>query len=540
MLHTYGDTSGDPTTQRDSNQEILSGTAVSSRRSSKSRQRSFANSVTENAGLKSGKRTEFICHEITGVSVVELRSLFEEPRKSDSNLRRPHQANPGKHMPKERRRSTRELSQTSGHGSSGTGSLKERRASRKVPEGCNGGSPVGELGSGAAGKARGSSPAGWNGLNNHRVPQVTITPEGGGCPREMQEEDWGDVNGPLRRKLSNSSLSSTGSSVFEESEDDILSDNETKSKGIVTLEPVEDTGINRPWSKIKTLVQWPFAASQRKRLSWVQLAGHKGSFKAGNEGTILKKFSENEKLCFEQLVGDVLYPYVPAYHGVVERDGDTYLQLTDLLGDFDGPCVMDCKMGIRTYLEDELVRARERPKLRKDMYKKMLEVDSEAPTPEEREQQAITKPRYMQWRETLSSTHTLGFRIEGIKKADGTCNTDFKKTRLKEDVSQVFIDFVEGNKNIISSYLKKLEEIRRVLESSEFFKKHEVIGSSLLFIHDRNEKANVWLIDFGKTTPLPEGQTLTHRLPWQEGNREDGYLWGLDNLLQLLADIPLQ
>ncbi|MBN3326295.1 IP3KA kinase, partial [Atractosteus spatula] len=448
-------------------------------------------------------------------------------------------------MPKERRRSNRELSQTSGHGSSGTGSLKERRASRKVTEGCNGGSPVGELGSGAAGKARGDSPGGWNRLNNHRVPQVTITPEGGGCPREMQEEDWGDVNGPLRRKLSNSSLSSTGSSVFEESEDDILSDNETKSKGIVTLEPVEDTGIlflvqNRPWSKIKTLVQWPFAASQRKRLSWVQLAGHKGSFKAGNEGTILKKFSENEKLCFEQLVGDVLYSYVPAYHGVVERDGDTYLQLTDLLGDFDGPCVMDCKMGIRTYLEDELVRARERPKLRKDMYKKMLEVDSEAPTPEEREQQAITKPRYMQWRETLSSTHTLGFRIEGIKKADGTCNTDFKKTRLKEDVSQVFIDFVEGNKNIISSYLKKLEEIRRVLESSEFFKKHEVIGSSLLFIHDHNEKANVWLIDFGKTTPLPEGQTLTHRLPWQEGNREDGYLWGLDNLLQLLADIQLQ
>lgn len=74
------------------------------------------------------------------------------------------------------------------------------------------------------------------------VPQVTITPEGGGSSREMQQEDLEDpVDGTLRRKLSNSSISSTGSSVAE-SEDDLLSDNESKSKGIVTLEPLVDPG----------------------------------------------------------------------------------------------------------------------------------------------------------------------------------------------------------------------------------------------------------------------------------------------------------
>lgn len=73
------------------------------------------------------------------------------------------------------------------------------------------------------------------------VPQVTITSDGNS--REITEEDLEEeVNGRLRRKLSNSSISSNGSSTaFDESEDDILSDNETKSKGIVTLEHLGDS-----------------------------------------------------------------------------------------------------------------------------------------------------------------------------------------------------------------------------------------------------------------------------------------------------------
>lgn len=431
-------------------------------------------------------------------------------------------------MPKECRRKT---SKDSGISGINEGSRLERRAAGKSSQ----------ISDDLIQKAAQIAPSSATGapavMDARRVPQVTITPEGGGCSREMQQEDWEDVvDGTLRRKLSNSSISSTGSSAME-SEDDLLSDNESKSKGIITLEHLVDTGESKPWWKLRTIVHWPFTAAQRRKLNWVQLAGHKGNFKAADEGNILKKFSENEMQCFEKLRDDALYPFVPGYHGVVEKDGESFLHMTDLLANFELPNVMDCKMGVRTYLEEELVRARERPKPREDLYKKMVEVDSEGPTPEEHSQRGVTKPRYMQWRETMSSTNTLGFRIEGIKKCDGTCRTDFKKTRSKQDVIQVFTDFVEGNVSIIKSYLSRLTEIQQALKMSAFFKQHEVIGSSLLFIHDHTGMAQVWMIDFGKTTVLPDGQTLNHGIPWQEGNREDGYLWGLDNLIHTLESV---
>ncbi|XP_068925208.1 inositol-trisphosphate 3-kinase B [Petaurus breviceps papuanus] len=374
------------------------------------------------------------------------------------------------------------------------------------------------------------------------IPAVIIT-DMGALEDGGLEEAQGSPRGimPLR-KLSSSSASSTGfSSSYDDSEEDISSDPERSldpnSAFLHTLDQ-QKPRVSKSWRKIKNMVHWsPFVMSFKKKYPWIQLAGHAGSFKAAANGRILKKHCESEQRCLDRLMTDVLKPFVPAYHGDVVKDGERYNQMEDLLADFDSPCVMDCKMGVRTYLEEELTKARKKPSLRKDMYQKMIEVDPDAPTEEENNQRAVTKPRYMQWRETISSTATLGFRIEGIKKEDGSVNRDFKKTKTKEQVTEAFREFTKGNRNILICYRDRLKDIRATLEISPFFKCHEVIGSSLLFIHDKKEQAKVWMIDFGKTTPLPEGQTLQHNIPWQEGNREDGYLSGLDNLIDILTEM---
>jgi 1D-myo-inositol-triphosphate 3-kinase len=85
-------------------------------------------------------------------------------------------------------------------------------------------------------------------------------------------------------------------------------------------------------------------------------------------------------------------------------------------------------------------------------------------------------------------------------------------------------------------FVERLRALRTAFMNSDFCSTHEVIGSSLLVIHDEH-KLGVWMIDFAKSVPLPPGTTVDHMSPWKLGNHEDGYLFGLNNLIRLVDSL---
>ncbi|XP_063972740.1 inositol-trisphosphate 3-kinase homolog isoform X2 [Diachasmimorpha longicaudata] len=271
--------------------------------------------------------------------------------------------------------------------------------------------------------------------------------------------------------------------------------------------------------------------------SWFQLSGHPDVFAPAGPGTVWKRRTggaENtERTVYEALSKDKqLSCYVPQFYREVEYKGDTFIELQDLLFGFDEPHVMDIKLGTRTFLESEVSTT----VLRADLYDKMIAINPNAPTTTEHKTKTVTKMRYMQFREEQSSTWSHGFRIEAMKLPGGPPITDLKTVRSHESVTDTMRLFLGDNQSVCKMLLEKLRDLVATIEVSPYFQTHEVIGSSIFMIYDK-EKVGVWLIDFAKTYPVPDGKRLNHRTPWVEGNHEEGLLFGLDNLISMLEEI---
>ncbi|KRT86433.1 hypothetical protein AMK59_6, partial [Oryctes borbonicus] len=262
--------------------------------------------------------------------------------------------------------------------------------------------------------------------------------------------------------------------------------------------------------------------------SWFQLSGHPDSLAPAGPGTVWKKRSggpeDTERIVYEEVSQDpIVRDIVPKYYREVEYQGEKFIELQDLLHGFQDPYVMDIKMGTRTFLESEVQKSTARP----DLYQKMIAIDPSAPTPEERESKAVTKLRYMQFRENQSSSCSNGFRIEAMKCRGSPPVTDLKKVKSNEEVARTLDMFLNNREDVKQRLLHRLNEIRTKIEQSEYFKKREVVGSSIFMIYD-DAKVGVWLIDFAKTNKLPDGVTVNHRKPWVPGNHEEGLLYGFD------------
>jgi 1D-myo-inositol-triphosphate 3-kinase len=83
----------------------------------------------------------------------------------------------------------------------------------------------------------------------------------------------------------------------------------------------------------------------------------------------------------------------------------------------------------------------------------------------------------MVWRETISTTSTFGFRIEGVRKSgvNGYSTKDFKTTRSEAQVLDAFLKFTQGcGSHVATQYLERLQDLRAALAQSQFFATHEV------------------------------------------------------------------
>ncbi|CAH0393993.1 unnamed protein product [Bemisia tabaci] len=278
-------------------------------------------------------------------------------------------------------------------------------------------------------------------------------------------------------------------------------------------------------------------SSTESHPEWFQLSGHPDCFAVAGPGTIWKKCSDStERDVYEALSKEpTLKNVIPRHLRTVEHDGQTFIELQDLLDGFEDPQVMDIKLGVRTFLESEV----QNTTARQDLYKKMVAIDPDAPTEEEKQLQAVTKLRYMQFRENQSSTCSQGFRIEAIKLSGEPPRSNLQRVKSIEDVQNTLKLFLQEKEKARSQLVTILRNIRNKLEQTQYFKTHEVVGSSILIIHD-NSKVGAWLIDFGKTRPVPDGLSVNHRTPWTPGNHEEGLLIGLDNLINIIENLKLK
>lgn len=306
----------------------------------------------------------------------------------------------------------------------------------------------------------------------------------------------------------------------------------------------------------------------------VQAGGHADAFhKDSDDGLIAKETDAKERDVYEEL-NDPILAFVPSYHGSFtseKHDEKVCIRMQNLTAGCARPCIMDIKMGIRTFVEAEVAKTEKR----KDLAKKMA--DGGGKLTDDEVANGITKLQYMQFRERESSTSTFGWRIEAIV-MHGSEKTDGKKLKERADLLQALRSYLNGRTDVGEALLARLLALRSVLEASSFFRTHEFIGSSLLFVcvslltapmqisptahnlrsmlrarrYDEAAPAasqsppglqlgNIWMIDFAKTAKVaPEIQaTYSHHVPWERGNQADGYLTGIDSLIECWQELVL-
>jgi len=309
------------------------------------------------------------------------------------------------------------------------------------------------------------------------------------------------------------------------------------------------------------------SGEMRQRALSTFASGHKDLFsrntveRQGRERDVVAKVTcETECSTYRELMADeALRPLVPELFDIthaplvegapVAADKAFAVHLEDVTAGCQAPCVMDIKLGTRTFLETDAGQN----KPRKDLLAKLDEFAPHEATPEE-QSQGLTKLRYLSLRDQYSTSSTHGFRVDGIdlsdkraRRPDGPALPVPAKLRsLHSDAAldealRSFFDACGFGADLRAIFAARVVAMRATMDASPWIAHHECIATSLLFVYDgvskeaARESADVHWIDFTKVIKVEE--PLSHRAEWVPGTQshEDGLLRGMDGIIDKLA-----
>ena len=203
-------------------------------------------------------------------------------------------------------------------------------------------------------------------------------------------------------------------------------------------------------------------------------------------------------------------------------------------------------MGCRTVTPADLSKF-EWP--RPELLAKMMEIDPSAASEEEKAKKGVGQVRYLSFLDQLSSTASLGFRIDAAKTVvDKELDTlplpsghTFETLKSEANVESALCAFLQDDYALCKAVIGKLEAVAAALERSEFFAKHVMLRSTLLLVYDdvAHAKMELKMLNFGSCYPAPDGAKASHEgLTWggTAESHEDGYLTGVRSILRILKD----
>ena len=177
---------------------------------------------------------------------------------------------------------------------------------------------------------------------------------------------------------------------------------------------MQELGMRKRTSSVENWEQITVSADELRK---AVISGHIENFRRTTDGMLHKTTNRGEADMYKQLGATDAAAFLPELRSVKESLGNQcIIELQDLTFGVADACLMDVKMGQRTFTEDDAGSS----ELRSDLMQKMLKVDSNAATPEELAAGGISKMRYLQFREQSTTSRTLGFRVDAVQLAEGS------------------------------------------------------------------------------------------------------------------------